>query len=100
MQEGHRCCSRSSVVLSVDLSLARLFSLYYVESGHAFFELLLAELLAYGQTQLDFSNVYHPYTGDQTEVVNRSSKNLLRCLVGDNIWTWDTQLSQAVFAYN
>lgn len=34
---------------------------------------------------LKFSSVYHSQTDSQTEMVNRSSGNLLRCLVGDHV---------------
>ncbi|CAA7036125.1 unnamed protein product [Microthlaspi erraticum] len=36
----------------------------------------------------------------QTEVTNRSLGNLLRCLVGENIKSWDSVLCKAEFAYN
>ncbi|KAL6518279.1 hypothetical protein OROMI_033980 [Orobanche minor] len=51
-------------------------------------------------TKLDFSSAYHPQMDGQTEVVNRSFGNLLRCLVGDHIRSWDLQLSQVEFAHN
>lgn len=46
------------------------------------------------------SSAYHPQSDGQTEVTNRSLGSLLRCLVGDNIRSWDTKLCQAEFAHN
>lgn len=52
------------------------------------------------RTSLDMSSAYHPQSDNQTEVINRSLGDLLRCLVGDNIKTWDTILCKAEFAHN
>ena len=51
-------------------------------------------------TSLDMSTAYHPQSDGQTEVINRSLGNLLSCLVGDAIRTWDGKLPQAEFAHN
>jgi len=51
-------------------------------------------------TTLKFSSAYHPQTDGQTEVVNRSLENLLRCLVSDNLKSWDLKWCQAEFAHN
>ena len=51
-------------------------------------------------TKLKFSTAYHPQTDGQTEVVNRSLGNLLRCLIGKNGRTWESILPVAQFAYN
>lgn len=52
------------------------------------------------RTSLDMSSAYHPQTDGQTEVTNRALGDLLRCLVGDNIRTWDSVLCQAEFSHN
>ncbi|PKU75011.1 ATP-dependent DNA helicase RecG [Dendrobium catenatum] len=51
-------------------------------------------------TDIKLSSAYHPQTDGQTEVVNRTLGNMLRCLVQDNPRQWEERLSQAEFAYN
>ncbi|OMO50971.1 reverse transcriptase [Corchorus capsularis] len=51
-------------------------------------------------TELKYSSTCHPQMDGQTEVVNRSLGNLLRCLVRNNPKTWDSVIPQAEFAYN
>ena len=53
----------------------------------------------FGNT-LKFSSAFHPQTDGQTEVVNRSLGNMLRCLVGVKQGVWDLILSIAEFSYN
>lgn len=52
------------------------------------------------KTSLNMSSAYHPQMDGQTEVTNRSLGNMLRCLVGDNLRSWDSVLCQAEFAHN
>ncbi|GLJ05054.1 hypothetical protein SUGI_0010190 [Cryptomeria japonica] len=49
---------------------------------------------------LKFSSTFHPHTDGQTEVVNRSLRNLLRFLTGDKFGSWNLALAQEEFAYN
>ena len=51
-------------------------------------------------TSLDMSTAYHPHTDGQTEVTNRALGDLLHCLVGDNIKSWDSKLCKDEFAHN
>lgn len=52
------------------------------------------------RTSLDMSSAYHPLSDDQTEVVNRSLGEMLRCLVGSHICTCDSILCQAELTFN
>ena len=51
-------------------------------------------------TTLKFSSAFHPQTDGQTEVINRSLGNMLRCLVEVKQGVWDLILSTAEFGYN
>ena len=50
--------------------------------------------------QLKFSTAFYPQTDGQTEVVNKTLGNLLRCFVGKILKTWDLILPMVVYAYN
>ena len=43
-------------------------------------------------TQPDFSSAYHPQTDGQTKVVNHAFGDLLRCLSGEHVKSWDQKL--------
>ena len=51
-------------------------------------------------TTLKFSSAFHPQTDGQTEVVNRSLGDMLRCLVRVKQGVWDLILLIAEFACN
>jgi hypothetical protein len=51
-------------------------------------------------TNLSFSSTYHPQKDGQTEVVNRSLRDLLRSLATKHHSQWDNILPQAEFSYN
>ncbi|PKU62175.1 ATP-dependent DNA helicase RecG [Dendrobium catenatum] len=51
-------------------------------------------------TKIQLSSSYHPQTDGQTEVVNRTLGNLLRCLVQEHPTLWDEVLAHAEFAFN
>lgn len=51
-------------------------------------------------TNVCLSQAYHRQSDGQTEVINRSLGNLLRCLTQEHGSSWDSILAQAEFAYN
>ena len=50
--------------------------------------------------KIKFFTAFHSHTDGQTEVVNRSLRNLLYTLIGENIGSWDLKWSIVEFAYN
>uniref|UniRef100_A0A803JVG2 Chromo domain-containing protein n=1 Tax=Xenopus tropicalis TaxID=8364 RepID=A0A803JVG2_XENTR len=50
--------------------------------------------------ELSFSTAYHPQTNGQTERVNQSLEQFLRCYVANNQSSWAELLPWAEFAYN
>ncbi len=51
-------------------------------------------------TKLKFSTAFHSQIDGQTEFVNKSLGNLLRCLVGETNKNWELILSTIQLAYN
>ncbi|KAJ0436024.1 putative nucleotidyltransferase, Ribonuclease H [Helianthus annuus] len=51
-------------------------------------------------TELCLSSSYHPQTDGQTEVVNRTLEQYLRCFAGDRPKKWTDWLPWAEFSYN
>ncbi|PKU82811.1 hypothetical protein MA16_Dca006109 [Dendrobium catenatum] len=51
-------------------------------------------------TDLRLSSAYHPQSDGQTEVVNRTLGNMLRCLVQEYPMQWEEVMTTAEFAYN
>ncbi|XP_059067545.1 uncharacterized protein LOC131858349 [Cryptomeria japonica] len=51
-------------------------------------------------TNVCLSSAYHPQSDGQTEVINQSLGNLLRCLTQEHGVSWDSVLAQDEFSYN
>ena len=100
------CCKTSNAFKVAKLYFDEIFKLYGLPKTivsdrdvhfMSYFWKTLWHLLG---TKLKFSTAFHPQTNGQTEVVNRSLGNLLRCLVGEANRNRDSILPTAQLAYN
>jgi len=51
-------------------------------------------------TTLKFFGAFHPQPDEQTDVVNHSLGELLRCIIGEKQGAWNLTLPLVEFAYN
>ena len=49
---------------------------------------------------MKFSSSFHPQTDGQTKAIDRSLGDILRCLVGDHVASWNQILPMVEFTYN
>ncbi|KAK8928925.1 hypothetical protein KSP39_PZI017761 [Platanthera zijinensis] len=97
---GGHCCTRCRAFFKEIVRLHGIPKSITSDRDTRFMGYFWKTLWALLGTKLEFSSAYHPQTDGQTEVVNRSLGNLLRCLTGENSKQWDLILPQAEFAFN
>ena len=69
------------------------------DRGATFTSSIVKELSVILGIQLAFIAGYHPQTNGQTERVNQTIVNMLRCLCASHMKTWNNHLQSCIFVH-
>ncbi|KAF9679018.1 hypothetical protein SADUNF_Sadunf07G0096400 [Salix dunnii] len=92
--------SRGKTVIMVVVDRLSKYA-HFISLSHPFTAVLVAQVfINHVGTELCMSSSYHPQTDGQTEVVNRTLEQYLRCFTGTQPKRWVDWLAWAEYSYN